>query len=274
MPLENPTYVEDLNASNPSYQDFRSEGDDHLRGIKAALKNTFPGMAGRAWRKRNVSASGTITRTDNMSLINAASGITLTPDPASSLGNGFLFMVRAPSTGSVTVNPGEPINGADSYTIPANYTAIITSDGTEFFLMLVFNDVPPTVPAFPSGTKMIFHQTTAPTAWTKIVSSVYNDAALRSTTGTVGTGGVNAFTTALGTGQNTGGHALTIAEMPPHNHPEQGGDANIGTAQGGCCQPSYGPSSLTTGTTGGGGSHTHPLNIQVKYVDVIVASKD
>ena len=45
---------------------------------------------------------------------------------------------------------------------------------------------------FPSGTKMIFQQTSAPTGWTKITSSV-NNKALRVVSGTAGSGGSNAF---------------------------------------------------------------------------------
>lgn len=43
MGLENPTYVNDLVDTNPGSTDLRSQGDDHIRGIKTALKNTFPG---------------------------------------------------------------------------------------------------------------------------------------------------------------------------------------------------------------------------------------
>ena len=49
---------------------------------------------------------------------------------------------------------------------------------------------------FPSGTKMIFQQTSAPTGWTKVTSSVDNKA-LRVVSGTAGSGGSNAFTNTL-----------------------------------------------------------------------------
>ena len=51
--------------------------------------------------------------------------------------------------------------------------------------------------AFPSGTKMLFQQTSAPTGWTKITSAV-NNKTLRVVSGTVGSGGNIAFTTAFG----------------------------------------------------------------------------
>ena len=105
--------------------------------------------------------------------------------------------------------------------------------------------------AFPSGTKMLFQQTSAPTGWTKVTSSVDNKA-LRVVSGTVGSGGTNAFsntlasrgitansgnttaggnvsvanTTAGGnlsissvsTGGNVNSHTLSTNEMPSHNH--------------------------------------------------------
>lgn len=44
MGLESATYINDLNTSNPTGSDLRSEGDDHLRLIKKTLKNTFPNI--------------------------------------------------------------------------------------------------------------------------------------------------------------------------------------------------------------------------------------
>lgn len=39
-------YIDDLVATNPLSNDAKSEGDDHLRGIKNVLKNTFPNVTG------------------------------------------------------------------------------------------------------------------------------------------------------------------------------------------------------------------------------------
>jgi len=46
MGLETGTYISDLVATNPAAGDLRSEGDDHLRLIKAAIKATFPNLNG------------------------------------------------------------------------------------------------------------------------------------------------------------------------------------------------------------------------------------
>jgi hypothetical protein len=46
MTVESVTYISDLNATYPASGDARSEGDDHLRNIKAAVKATFPNITG------------------------------------------------------------------------------------------------------------------------------------------------------------------------------------------------------------------------------------
>jgi len=46
MAIETFGFIDDLNAANPTATDNVSEGDDHLRGVKATLKSTFPGITG------------------------------------------------------------------------------------------------------------------------------------------------------------------------------------------------------------------------------------
>lgn len=46
MPLETGTYISDLVSTNPASTDATSQGDDHLRLIKAALLATFPSITG------------------------------------------------------------------------------------------------------------------------------------------------------------------------------------------------------------------------------------
>ena len=46
MAIETFEYIDDLNAANPTATDNVSEGDDHLRGLKTTLKNTFPNVTG------------------------------------------------------------------------------------------------------------------------------------------------------------------------------------------------------------------------------------
>lgn len=147
----------------------------------------------------------------------------------------------------------------------------------------------------PSGTRMLFQQTNAPTGWTKITAAEYNNAALRLVTGNVTnyTAGL-AFSTAFATGRATtatagggsvGSTTLTTAQMPKHKHSvthyirrESGGDYKSYLYAG--TGPNLG--TMTCAEAGGSGAHTHSfsgishshaLNLNVKYIDFIVAQK-
>lgn len=87
------------------------------------------------------------------------------------------------------------------------------------------------VDAFPSGTKMLFQQTSAPTGWTK--DTTHDNKALRIVSGTAGSGGSVNFTTAFGS-QNVGATALTESQLPSHTH-------------------------SFSATTDSGGAHTHTI---------------
>ena len=94
----------------------------------------------------------------------------------------------------------------------------------------------------PTGTRMIFQQTSAPTGWVKDTATALNNKALRIVTGTASSGGTALFTTAFNadlttsasgkhtpkvTTASTGAHShtitvnnhtLTAAQIPAHNH--------------------------------------------------------
>lgn len=46
MALETGTYISDLNDSNPTPGDPKSQGDDHIRLLKEAVLNSFPNIKG------------------------------------------------------------------------------------------------------------------------------------------------------------------------------------------------------------------------------------
>jgi hypothetical protein len=158
--------------------------------------------------------------------------------------------------------------------------------------------------AFASGTKMLFNQTAAPTGWTKITAS--NDVALRVVSGTVGSGGSVAFETAFASHTPTiskpaitmtnAAFTLTTSEIPGHDHtlrPYNGtgnafnGGSELLAGNGAGSRVSGVGNTGTQGGGGSGGSHTHAnsavlaatptssaINLDVSYVDVIIASKD
>lgn len=271
MPLETVNYLNDLNPALPDGEDDRSQGDDHVRNVKKALKATFPGLSGRAWRTVNRSQSYALSETDNMTTQRCAAGITVTCPAASTLGNGFTTLIRADGNGSVTISG--PVNDGDSFVVPNNYTAMLVCDGSEYIALLMFHNIPSPTPAFPAGTRMVFHQTAAPTGWTKLTNTQYNNAAMRMTTGVVGTGGVDDFTTVFSASRSTAGHALTVAQLPPHTH---GGGrdtqaAGLGPGWGGDAHPGL-SNRVATDSTGSGSTHSHTIsNMNIKFVDLIVA---
>lgn len=133
----------------------------------------------------------------------------------------------------------------------------------------------------PSGTQMLFVQTSAPTGWTKNTSS-NNDSALRLVTGTPGTGGSVPFSTAFVSQSVTGtnsGYTLMIADIPGHTHSTIGHNTTFNLTTGVTGISSLDQTANTSGSTGGGGSHTHTftgtaINLAVQYVDIIQASKN
>ena len=152
--------------------------------------------------------------------------------------------------------------------------------------------------AFPTGTRMSFQQTAAPTGWTKDTTAGLDNSAMRIVTGSVVNGGSVNFTTAFASQTPVGSVSITSVtgtagattlstpQIPSHAHTspsrgDYGGTGNfttIGSSTG----------SITTGSAGGGGSHDHPfsfssgsgtftgtaINLAVKYYDFIIASID
>ncbi len=158
----------------------------------------------------------------------------------------------------------------------------------------------------PSGTKALFVQTAAPTGWTK--DTTHNDKALRIVSGSVGTGGSTAFSSALATPSlsisisgSTGSTTISTSTMPSHKHSLKwgtGGGSKWGdppyhnpvagfnqTTAAGNPYMSYntsGSMDVMMNNNGSGGSHNHSLSasasgtaaINVQYVDVIIATKN
>jgi len=146
-------------------------------------------------------------------------------------------------------------------------------------VLTALGDGPGWAPLIPAGTVMLFQQTTAPTGWTKITA--FNDAGLRVVSGAAGSGGAAAFSTVFAQ-TATGGHAISIAEMPAHHHPTNldgigpivPGPSSGGITAAGVAQQTINAAGFSMSDTGGGGAHTHPITLNLAYVDVIMASKN
>jgi microcystin-dependent protein len=144
----------------------------------------------------------------------------------------------------------------------------------------------------PSGSLMLFQQTAAPTGWVK--QTAHNNKALRVVSGTAGSGGTSAFTsvftnqtvtTSVSVSGSTGGHTLSTAQIPSHNHTFDGSNGNqYGGGSGALYVASDFGVFRSTNSTGGNGSHAHSFSgsgsgtssavtLNVQYVDLIIASK-
>lgn len=137
---------------------------------------------------------------------------------------------------NVTVGGNLSVAGTSSFTGNAAFSGTLTLSGRN-------------VDAFPSGTKMLFQQTSAPVGWTK--DTTHDNKALRVVTGTAGSGGSVNFTTAFAS-QSVGGTALTEANLPSHLHTysgNTGGQSNDHAHSG--TTASENQNHTHSGTTGG-----------------------
>jgi hypothetical protein len=201
-----------------------------------------------------------------------ANGSALTALNASSISSGTVPTARL---GSGTANNTTFLRGDSTFAVVSGGTTI------------------------PAGTVMIFGQTSAPTGFTKLTDQ--DNAGLRVVSGTASTGGSVNFTTAFASQTPTGSVSITAVsgsagattlstpQIPSHSH---SGITTISApaAPAGFkgAQRNVNPTTSSTNNTGGGGSHDHPfsfssgsgtfsgnaINLAVKYVDVIRATKD
>ena len=170
------------------------------------------------------------------------------------------------------------------------------------------------VQEFPAGTKATFVQTSAPTGFTTDTTSTLTECCLQVVNGTGGgTGGADTFSTVFTgsksatkdsvpittgsltvdtSGLSAGATTLSTPQIPSHTHPitsQGGGQPSRGR---GSPISTFGNPGQQTGSTGGGGSHSHTLSgislsgsltstiaasvpaMNLKFVDSIIATKD
>jgi hypothetical protein len=171
------------------------------------------------------------------------------------------------TTGDYTVTI--KVSGGAVATVGRDAKALIMCDATDCFGL---SDIP-------SATVMLFFQSAVPVGWSQVTA--HNNVSLRVVSGSGGgTGGTVVFTTAFKsqavTG-NTGSTGLSVANLAAHTHTI--GKWTIGGAGGiGDYTNAFG-STKATSSTGSSTGHTHNLtssviNLAVKYLDLIIGSKD
>jgi hypothetical protein len=199
---------------------------------------------------------------------------------------GSALSVASGGTGTTTLTANNVVlgNGASAvqFVAPGTSGNVLTSNGTTW--------TSAEQSAFPSGTRMTFNQTAAPTGWTKSTST--DNAGFRLVSGSVSSGGSVDFTTAFSATRavtvtsmsgSAGATTLSTPQIPSHTHVvpgSNGGYPGTGFRSEG---PNLGPNDITSQATGGGGSHTHPfsfstgagtVDLAIKYVDLIIAQKN
>jgi microcystin-dependent protein len=241
------------------------------------------------------------------------------------------YVIYNNTSGSFTLDIAPTGHGANSATITQGSHTLIYSTSTKCVDMLAANVGTSSttyigdgsnltnIEPFPSGTSMLFQQTTAPTGWTK--QTTHDNKALRLVSGSVSSGGSNTFSASFnsdvavsGTSNNstvtisgsTGSHTLTESEIPAHNHQILDTtirDSSLSTENYSShravsiilASATYRDLAESTGTkliedTGGDTGHSHTagtlagdnhshtyssnLNLDVEYVDFIIANKD
>ena len=154
---------------------------------------------------------------------------------------------------------------------------VSASDGGTFTGAVTFSGGVSGV-GFPSDTSMLFQQTSAPTGWTK--QTTHNDKSLRLVSGSVGTGGSVAFSSAMATptsnlavgagnlavsmSGNISNTTLSIAQMPTHTHnahTKTTGEINTSGYNGGNNGNRGSNINGASLNEGGGGAHNHAHNL-------------
>ena len=129
MSLEAFGYIKDLVASNPLGIDPKSEGDDHLRGIKSTLKSQFSGFTlGKAITVNEDQINALATLLDKIYPVGAIFHCTNETDPNTLIGIGTWtrfadgqFLMNGGtnhpmlSTGGASSGAAQPVGDAKPY---------------------------------------------------------------------------------------------------------------------------------------------------------------
>lgn len=143
MGLESTSNIAGLVATNPvGGTDPKSQGDDHLRLIKAVLQATFPGLSGPFNHFQSKGSAFTVVAADNLSFFlvgSSGSPYAITLTAAATLGNGFSCVFKTSGTNALIIVPNgaELINGVSSLTLSPGDTCFLYCTGAAFHSVVV-----------------------------------------------------------------------------------------------------------------------------------------
>lgn len=236
MGLEVMNFISDFVITNPvGASDFISQGDDHIRGIKAAVKATFP----------NANGAMTMTPTE----ANLLSGRTV--GALAVAGTVMLFRQTSPPTGwtkntSFDDHSLRVVSGAVNSGGVTNFSSVFGPTLSTAGFALTTSHLPAHSHPINDPAHSHVEQAEQPTGLPQLnpITPTYTN---------------------FGSAASTNLKALQV--VPDTTG---GGRADSGTP----VSTLTSTTGVTAGNTGGGVAHAHDLTLNLKFVDVIIAAKD
>jgi len=232
------------------------------------LDNNFAGLTTKSLSSSNVTLTAAEARNQMLRLTGALLA-DITIDAGVNLWNGIRCVENLTS-------------GSFSVTLSYNGTCVIPQ-GRRCLVFLDSSNGPrivaiagsSTADPIPSGSTTLWYQATAPAGWTAVA---LNDYAIKIVTN--GSGGVTSGSVAYSTlfaRTATDGYTLLVADIPSHTH---SGSIPGGTNSGQNAANYSGSTihstdlSYVTNATGGGGPHSHGLDMRVQTAAFVLASRN
>jgi hypothetical protein len=230
--IETATFINGLNAANPGSTDAKSEGDDHIRLVKATVKATFPNVTGAVTATHTAlnSAAGVGSGTFPSVPVTGVTKVTVTPGNVSALGSLASSAVVIDNFSGVG-NVSQIGFGYTAAGVNVNATAAIALVETNnsgngagdlvFATRSVTTDTAPTerVRIATDGTVTIPGTLVASLPWTSVagrptnVSAFTNDAGYLTSAGTVTWAAVTGKPTAVSYFTNDSGYQTTAGTV-------------------------------------------------------------
>jgi len=295
------SYTSNKSLEKPAYNDYAA----NPTGWSGPVNDDWDAIDTAFGGGLSLNATGSVgtvnlTITQTRNLIITVTGVmtgnaiyTLPQNTSATAIVGGQWIVYNNTSGSFTVTISPISGGGTSVACTQGKRTIIYSDGTNIAIADDRVSIPD--PIVPSGTKMLFQQTAAPTGWTK--DTTHNNKALRVVSGAAGSGGSTAFTDVFTS------RTIDVANLPSHTHgvtdPGHGhltrissnasdfingtggfalanANNNNYTFTGATPSNTVGEqlAAATTGITIGNTGSGTAMDFAVQYVDLIIATKD